>query len=122
MRTLFVGDVHACSGELSALLALARAERVVLLGDLFTKGPDPQGVWRVIVEHGCEAILGNHDAYVLDHAGSPKAPVLPDEALAWLAPFRSTCKAPLLMVGPGWPSTLGSTPTGAWPPPPANRP
>jgi hypothetical protein len=64
-RTLFVGDVHGCAAELSDLLRLAGATHVVLVGDLFTKGPDPVGVWRLIREHSLLAVLGNHDARLL---------------------------------------------------------
>ncbi|HJN72590.1 MAG TPA: metallophosphoesterase family protein [Myxococcota bacterium] len=64
--TLYVGDVHGCAEELAALVTLADAERVVLVGDLFTKGPDPDGVWALIQEAGFEAVLGNHDAHVLE--------------------------------------------------------
>lgn len=84
MRTLFVGDVHGCSAELAALLAQAAADRVVLLGDLFNKGPDAPGVWQLIQEHGCEAILGNHDAHVLARVGRPGALDLPAAAIDWL--------------------------------------
>lgn len=60
-----VGDVHGCARELSDLLRKAR-ERVarfqlVLVGDLFTKGPDPVGVFEQIQEHGAICIKGNHD-------------------------------------------------------------
>ncbi len=65
MKTLYIGDIHGCSGELGALLAAAGAERVVCVGDLFTKGPDPVGVWRLLQEVGALSVLGNHDALVL---------------------------------------------------------
>lgn len=65
MRTLVVGDVHGCRDELVALLDLAGADRVVLVGDLFTKGPDPAGVWHEIAARGLEAVLGNHDDRLL---------------------------------------------------------
>ncbi len=70
MRTLVVGDVHGCADELARLVATAAADRVVLVGDLYTKGPDPVGVWRQIRAGGFEAVLGNHDARVLDAVGS----------------------------------------------------
>ena len=70
MRTLAVGDVHGCSEELANLLHLAAADRVVLVGDLFTKGPDPVGVWNQIREGGFQAVLGNHDARVIDARNS----------------------------------------------------
>jgi predicted phosphodiesterase len=66
MRTLVVGDVHGCSAELAALIAQARADRVVLVGDLFSKGPDALGVWRQIRDQGIEAVLGNHDARLIE--------------------------------------------------------
>ncbi len=67
-RTLFVGDVHGCLDELTALLRQAGidgSDRVVLVGDLTAKGPDSQGVLALIRERGFHAVLGNHDAKVL---------------------------------------------------------
>ena len=61
MSTLFVGDVHGCAAELEALLDRVDAERVVLVGDLYTKGPDPEGVWRLVRDRGLQAVKGNHD-------------------------------------------------------------
>lgn len=66
MRTLVVGDVHGCAEELDALVRRSRAQRVVLVGDLFTKGPDPTGVWWLIRENRWRATLGNHDARLID--------------------------------------------------------
>ncbi|NOY25467.1 MAG: metallophosphatase [Oligoflexia bacterium] len=85
MRTLFVGDVHGCAAELGELLAQAQADRVVLLGDLFAKGPDPRGVWSLIESHGCQAVMGNHDQRVLDRAGTAHGLSLPPSCLDWLA-------------------------------------
>ncbi len=65
MSTLIVGDVHGCVDELEALLERAGARDVVLVGDLFTKGPDPAGVWRVIRDRGLRSVLGNHDQRLL---------------------------------------------------------
>ena len=61
-----MGDVHGCAAELAQLLADAEASRVVLVGDLFTKGPDPAAVWRLIQERGLLAVMGNHDARLLE--------------------------------------------------------
>ena len=66
MTTLVVGDVHGCARELDLLVRLAEPERVVLVGDLYTKGPDPVGVWQQVREGGFEAVLGNHDQRLLD--------------------------------------------------------
>lgn len=102
-RTLFVGDVHGCARSLRALLAEARPDRLVLLGDLFAKGPDPRGVWDIIVEHRAESVLGNHDVRMLrvwgeagDGAHHRACRALPEEARAWVGAL------PLWITGPGW--------------------
>jgi hypothetical protein len=103
VRTLFIGDVHGCADSLRALIAEARPDRVVLLGDLFNKGPDPAGVWDVIRETGAESVLGNHDERMLQRWGTPgdsshhaAVRTLPDEAREWLAGL------PLFLHGDGW--------------------
>lgn len=63
--TLVVGDVHGCAEELAQLVREVQPERVVLVGDLFTKGPDPAGVWSQIRDGAFEATLGNHDERLL---------------------------------------------------------
>lgn len=70
MRTVVVGDVHGCAAELDALLQAAGPDRVVLVGDLFTRGPDPVGVWRIVQGH--DAVLGNHDDKLLRELRAPK--------------------------------------------------
>jgi len=64
-ETLVVGDVHGCRRELEKLAAKAGVDRVVLVGDLFLKGPDPRGVYDLVRESGWEAVLGNHDLRLL---------------------------------------------------------
>jgi hypothetical protein len=64
-RTLFIGDVHGCSRELEDLLEIVRPDRVLLTGDLFTRGPDPWGCWQLIRRFDAQAVLGNHDARML---------------------------------------------------------
>lgn len=105
MRTLFVGDVHGCPRALRALLTEAKADRVVLLGDLFAKGPDPRGVWDVVRDVGAEAVLGNHDDRMLrlwdtdgDSAHHAACRALPDEARQW------TAALPIFLHGPDTPS------------------
>ncbi len=92
MTTLVVGDVHACADELSALLAVAQPSRVVLVGDLYTKGPDANGVWAQVEEGAFEAVLGNHDARLLDAVRRSRdaeadrvCAALGERALGWLA-------------------------------------
>jgi diadenosine tetraphosphatase ApaH/serine/threonine PP2A family protein phosphatase len=67
-RTIIIGDVHGCLDELVALVAACGGiadSRVVLVGDLVAKGPDPIGVIRWARENGATAVLGNHDDHVL---------------------------------------------------------
>jgi len=66
--TIVVGDVHGCVEELRRLLVACghrRGDRLVLAGDLVTKGPDSQGVVQLAREEGAESVLGNHDDHVL---------------------------------------------------------
>ncbi len=60
-----VGDVHGCSKELHELILIAKKQisqfQLVLVGDLFTKGPDPVGVYEQIIDHNAICIKGNHD-------------------------------------------------------------
>lgn len=67
-RTIVVGDVHGCLLELRDLLkacAFETGDRLVFVGDLVAKGPDSQGVVALARELGACAVLGNHDARVL---------------------------------------------------------
>lgn len=99
-RTLFVGDVHACADELEALLTQAGADRVILLGDVFNKGPKPDETWALVKSVGAESVLGNHDLRVIEcaEAGERRAP---PEAVIWL---RSL---PLVIQGDGWVAVHG---------------
>lgn len=69
-RTIFIGDVHGMLDELDALtakLSLTEGDRVVFVGDLIDKGPDPVGVVRRVGEladrYDIETIVlrGNHE-------------------------------------------------------------
>jgi hypothetical protein len=110
VSTLVVGDVHGCADELAKLVAIARADRVVLVGDLFTKGPDPVGVWQQIRDGGFEAVLGNHDARILEAVEDPLTPdrgarkaveklkSADPAALGWLAAVPLFLEAPPFTV------------------------
>lgn len=82
-RTLIVGDVHGCAEELRRLVKKADPDRVILVGDLFSRGPDPRGVWALIKAHDMEAVLGNQDEVVLNRWR--KGEQLPKKAFKWLA-------------------------------------
>jgi hypothetical protein len=92
--TLLVGDVHGCADELGELLTLVAPSRVILLGDLFTKGPDPLGVWNLVEDWEAEAVLGNQDIDVLETWLPGER--LPRRAFKWLR------ERPLTLEGEDW--------------------
>ena len=75
MRTIIIGDIHGCSGAFRALLdflaAHARTDRLILLGDLFDRGPDSRTVFEMVKnlsgQYGERFVLlrGNHEDYLL---------------------------------------------------------
>lgn len=74
MRTIIVGDIHGCAGALKALIKKTRPapeDRLILLGDLFDRGPDSwevfQHVRELAVAFGDRFALlrGNHEDYLL---------------------------------------------------------
>ncbi len=96
MSTLVVGDLHGCGEEFAELLDVARRERadarVVVVGDLFTKGPRPDLVVDLISDHRAEGrrvdlVCGNHDLRLLEalrrrDAGASLDTLAPSEATA----------------------------------------
>lgn len=72
MATWVVGDIHGCAEELARLierLQLAPQDRLVSVGDLFHRGPDPAGVMDLMREHRIPFVLGNHELAVLRRVG-----------------------------------------------------
>ena len=74
MKTAIIGDVHGCAEELTALLerlSLGDGDKVVLLGDLFDRGPDSWGVLQTVQALADKKgerfalLLGNHEDYLL---------------------------------------------------------
>ncbi len=65
VRTIVVGDVHGCLDELDELLRLVELrpgfDRLVFVGDLLDRGPDPVGAVRRARELGAASVLGNHE-------------------------------------------------------------
>ena len=74
MIDLIIGYVHGCSMELKQLLNVVEPTNAVLVGDIFTKGTKPGKVWKLIKKWKIRAVLGNHDAYLLDNWGKKKLP------------------------------------------------
>lgn len=120
-RTWVVGDVHGCADELAELverLELAPDDRFVSVGDLFHRGPDPAGVWRVARDlPQFEAILGNHEHAMLRRAaGGASAPEeLRGDGNSRLHWGRGEDPAPMLRAVEAMPYWLeGSAPGGPW--------
>ena len=74
MKTIIIGDVHGCDSALLALLNKVNPgleDTLVLLGDLFDRGPDSYQVFETVQElaenMGEKFILlrGNHEDYLL---------------------------------------------------------
>ena len=74
MRTIIIGDVHGCSGALNSLLERIQptgTDTVVMLGDLFDRGPDSYGVFQTVQavarDFGERFVLlrGNHEDFLL---------------------------------------------------------
>ena len=74
MREIFIGDIHGCSGAFDRILERIdpdRTDRIILMGDLFDRGPDSFGVFERVREldrqWGERLILlrGNHEDYLL---------------------------------------------------------
>lgn len=115
MRTLLVGDVHGCADALDRLLRDARPDRLILLGDIFAKGPDPAGVWRLILRHRAEAVLGNHDQRLLECWGREGDkphhrcwPLLDDACRSWIS------RLPLMIHGTCLPPGHAPVPRRPW--------
>jgi bis(5'-nucleosyl)-tetraphosphatase (symmetrical) len=73
-NTVVIGDVHGCGSHLERLLQLIDrwypGARTILVGDLFTKGPEPGRVVRAIMDrraagHRLDLVCGNHDLRLL---------------------------------------------------------
>lgn len=112
MRIALISDLHG--NEVALRTALADAERagvdrVICLGDVATLGPRPREVIAILREMGCLCILGNHDAFMLDHDlihSYSAAPIIVDavdrclqrltpDDIAFLEGFVDTATLPL---------------------------
>ena len=72
MASWVVGDVHGCAEELQLLiegLGLGLDDQLIVVGDLFHRGPDAWGVASLLTEHEARFVLGNHELAVLRRAG-----------------------------------------------------
>lgn len=77
-RTVIVGDLHGCRAELEDLLAhiaFGEGDRLVLVGDLVARGPDPAGTIDLAMSLGARAVRGNHEDRLLRFRRRPDRPL-----------------------------------------------
>jgi hypothetical protein len=80
-RTIIIGDVHGCRDEVERLLDLVKLDEgdaLYFLGDLLSRGPDPEGVLALVRRTKARSIRGNHDDsliqwHLAEKAGDPTA-------------------------------------------------
>lgn len=69
-RLIAVGDIHGCHKEFEDLLDkldLRKDDRLVLLGDLISRGPDSGKVVELARKHATVSLLGNHELRHLNY-------------------------------------------------------
>ncbi len=69
-RLIAVGDIHGCHKEFEDLLDkldLKKDDRLVLLGDLISRGPDSGKVVALAREYATASLLGNHELRHLNY-------------------------------------------------------
>ena len=69
-RLIAVGDIHGCHKEFEDLLDkldLRKDDRLILLGDLISRGPDSGKVVALAREYATVSLLGNHELRHLNY-------------------------------------------------------
>lgn len=90
-RLIAVGDIHGCHlefAELLSRLALTKADRLILLGDLVNRGPDSARVIDLALENGASSLLGNHELRLLKYRRTGDRKLLKDGDLATFTALR----------------------------------
>jgi hypothetical protein len=67
-RTIIVGDLHGCRQELRDLLSyvgFSRGDRLVSVGDVVVRGPDPHGTIALLRQKDARGVRGNHEERLL---------------------------------------------------------
>lgn len=66
---IIIGDIHGCREEFNQLLDKLKYDvkkhRVILVGDILDRGPDPVGLLQQIRKMELETVLGNHEEKAL---------------------------------------------------------
>ena len=64
-NTILIGDIHGCNDEFRELLqkvSPGSGDRLILMGDILNKGPDPVGVMETLESLKFICLRGNHEA------------------------------------------------------------
>ncbi|KAK9325231.1 Metallo-dependent phosphatase-like protein [Lipomyces orientalis] len=68
-RLIFIGDIHGCNVEFAQLLETVGFEptqdKLILLGDFISKGPDSIAVLEMAMKYDAACIRGNHENTLL---------------------------------------------------------
>lgn len=102
-RLIVIGDIHGCYDELLALLGRVQPERadlVVSVGDVVSKGPEPArclDLWR---ERGYLAVRGNNEIKLLANARPLLRLFSSDEVLQRAELLRYIASWPLVLDFP----------------------
>jgi diadenosine tetraphosphatase ApaH/serine/threonine PP2A family protein phosphatase len=86
VRYAILSDIHGNLDALEAVLSSARErdiEHVVCLGDIVGYGPQPGECLRLIKNHNCTVVAGNHDFAVAERIDSSNFNVYAREATLW---------------------------------------
>jgi len=89
MRIGILGDIHANTEALLAVVDAMRSDRVdlfVQVGDIVGYGPEPSRCIDIVRELGCITCLGNHDAAVLDRLDTAYFNNFARAAIHWTRP------------------------------------
>ncbi len=74
-RTVIVGDVHGLPGRARrparSAWPSATAIRLVFVGDLVVRGPNPRAVVDLAIRHGARSVRGNHEDRLLRSRADP---------------------------------------------------
>lgn len=107
-----IGDLQGCDEALGRLLQQVEfspsRDRLWLLGDLVSRGPQSLATLRRVVALGAQAVLGNHDLHLLAVAAGVRKAKKSEQLDPLLqAPDRSQLLdwlrgQPLVLQAPGW--------------------
>ncbi|KAK9234693.1 Metallo-dependent phosphatase-like protein [Lipomyces kononenkoae] len=68
-RLIFIGDIHGCNVEFEQLLDAVHfdpsQDKLVLLGDFISKGPDSIAVLEMAMKYNASCVRGNHENTLL---------------------------------------------------------